>query len=203
MTIRGKSYTATLVVFLLLFLLVAFFYPASLAWPAEAIVTPESATVVPEGTEIVIPWGTYISELSSLASALIFGAIVWLMRKLPGQVVSFLRTVRAEQLIQRAIEYGINTTAGAVKDETLRISIGNEVIAKAVNYAVEKGSGGLVEWLGGPNGIGKMIIARLDVVPEATVADPVRKDQAPVLVPPSATVRSSSTLSTPVVGTDL
>lgn len=203
MTIRGRTYTATLVVFLLLFLLVAFFYPASLAWPVEAIVTPENATVVPAGTEIVIPWGTYISELSSLLAALIFGAIVWLMRQLPGQVVSLLRTVRAEQLIQRAIDYAMNATAGAVKDQTLRIGIGNEVIAKAVNYAVEKGSGGLVEWLGGPNGIGKMIIARLDVVPEATVADPIRKDQPPVLVPQSATLRSSSSVSTSAVGTDL
>ena len=115
----------------------------------DAVVTPGGAVVVPEGTEIRIPWGAWLSELSSTVATLLFAIVLWLFRRLPGSVVAILQTMRAEQLIQKAIDYGLNATAGAAKDKVLTINVGNEVLAKAITYAIENGAPYIVKWLGG------------------------------------------------------
>src|SRR5215207_94743 len=121
-----------------LLILIAVFWPQS-GFPQEAVVTPEAVAVVPKGTEIIIPWGTYVSELASLIASFAFAAIVFGLRRLPGQAVAIMQTLRAEQLLQKAIDYGVNATAGAVKDKTLSVTVANEVIAKAMRYAVDNG----------------------------------------------------------------
>jgi hypothetical protein len=48
---------------------------------------------------------------------------------------------RVELLLNNAVGYGLNAVQNAVKDKTLTVEVGNEVLAKALQYAVEKGSG--------------------------------------------------------------
>lgn len=137
------------------------------AFADDVVVTPGGAAVVPEGTNIVVPWGAWLSDLASTLGVLIFGVITWGLRKLPANIVAILKTVQAEQLLQKAIDYGVNATAHAAKDETLTVPVGNAVIASAVEYAVQNGAPTVVRWLGGENGIVQKIIARLDIEPAA------------------------------------
>jgi len=178
-----------------LLILIAVFWPQS-GFPQEAVVTPEAVAVVPKGTEIIIPWGTYVSELASLIASFAFAAIVFGLRRLPGQAVAIMQTLRAEQLLQKAIDYGVNATAGAVKDKTLSVTVANEVIAKAMRYAVDNGAPKIVAWMDGADGIGQKLIARLKIEPAAehddgdrTNALTVDSRKIPAEVVPSSIVR--------------
>ncbi len=182
---RLTQYQTNLIVYTILgavlaFVLVAIFWP-EYVWSQEAVVTPGAAVVVPESTKIVIPWGTWLSELASTIAAISFAAIVWLLRRLPSQAVAILQTLRAEQLIERAIDYAVNTTAGAFKDRTVTVPVANEVIAKAMRYAVENGAPKIVEWMGGESGIGNKIVARINVQPEAELLGTNNVTGAPIL----------------------
>jgi hypothetical protein len=142
---------------------------SAIAFAQEAIVTPGGAAVVPEGSEIVVPWGAWLSELSSILATLLGAIVLWLFRRLPGSVTAILQTMRAEQLIQRAIDYGLNATAGAAKDKVLTVQVGNEVVAKAVAYAIDNGAPYVIRWLGGTDGLVQKIVARLDLEPDAEI----------------------------------
>ncbi len=133
----------------------------------DLVVTPGAAAVVPEGTNVVIPWGAWLSDLASTIGTVIFAVVVWGLRKLPQNIVSILKTIQAEQLLEKAINYGFNATAEAAKGRTLSIPVANAIIAQAVSYAIESGAPAIIRWLDGPEGISKRIIARLQVEPEA------------------------------------
>jgi hypothetical protein len=142
---------------------------SSIALAQEAVVSPGGAAVVSKGTEIVLPWGAWLSELSSILATILGAIVLWLFRRLPGSVTAILQTMRAEQLIQRAIDYGLNATAGAAKDKVLTVQVGNEVVAKAAAYAVDNGAPYIIKWLGGTDGLVQKIVARLDLEPDAEI----------------------------------
>lgn len=116
-------------------------------------------------TTVVVPYGTWLDQvLSAIQSSLaviIAAVVAWAFRNLPKAVVDILRTLQAEQLLMRAADYGINATRGAVKDKSLNIDVGNEAIAKAVQYAISNAPGWLINWLGGPSAIRDKLIARI------------------------------------------
>lgn len=116
-------------------------------------------------TTVVLPVGTWIDQVlaavqSSLA-LIITGLVAWAFRNLPKSVVSILRTLQIEQVLTRAADYGINATRGAVKGKTLDVNVGNEAVAKAVQYAIDNAPRWLIDWAGGPDAIRDKIIARI------------------------------------------
>jgi hypothetical protein len=98
-------------------------------------------------------------------------AFAWLARKLPGQAANILITLRVDQLLQKAVQYGINATAGAMKDKPLSVDVGSEVLENALQYVVDNGPGWLIKWMGGKDTIRQKIIARLEL-DEAASVDP-------------------------------
>jgi hypothetical protein len=152
-----------------LVILAAIVAHSSGSFAQDAAVTTGSSGILPEGTEIRIPWGAWLSDLSSTLATILMAVVIWLFRRLPGSVVAILQTLRAEQLIQKAIDYGLNATAGAAKDNVLTVEVGNEVIAKAATYAIDNGAPYIIKWLGGTDGITKKIVARLELEPEAQI----------------------------------
>lgn len=122
----------------------------------------------PDGSADV-PWGDWLSEI--LKGLLVLGGslALFVLRRLPKDLVGLLDMVagaflqtRADKLLEKAITYGINTTAGAVKGRVLTVPIGNEVIERAFEYAVRHAPG-LVSKFGGLTALREMIIARLDL----------------------------------------
>jgi opacity protein-like surface antigen len=121
------------------------------------------------GTVVTVPIGTWSASLLEIVAAIAVPVIGWALRFLPGQIQAVIRTAQVDQLLAKAIAYGINTTAGAARDKTLSLDVGNEVVAQALTYAVDAGPRWLEDWLGGKEGVRKRIIARLDVAPEAAL----------------------------------
>lgn len=120
-------------------------------------------------TTVVIPWGDWLAAIINESGPVLLAIALWLIRKLPAAWLSEQNIKRIDHLLDRAISYGINTVAGAAKGKELSADVGSEVVAQALNYAIEHGPGSLVGWAGGENGIREKIIARLSLKPDAAL----------------------------------
>lgn len=170
-----------------LLLLAALLLPISVAYaqtaepPAIATTTTEQAapdpgdvTAPPDNTW-TIPYGSMISggaeTISAVLLTVLSAMLVYAGKFLPGIMGAVYRNFlmkQAEQLLQRAVDYGINATKDATKGKTLDINVGSAVIANAAEYATASGWKFLIDWLGGQEGLKQKIFARIDLEPNAT-----------------------------------
>lgn len=128
-------------------------------------------------TSVAIPWGDWLSEILVFVGGIIItalGAILtWAATFLPATLRAYINQQmikQAEQLLARAIDYAIEAVSGAAKGQKLSISVGHEVVATAMRYAIEHGPAKLIEWMGGVDLLREKILARLDLEPDASAA---------------------------------
>jgi hypothetical protein len=128
--------------------------------------------------QVEVPWGAWLGELISGAFALLMAALLWMLRRLPASAVAALNMLaglfgqnRVDALLERAVQYGINATKGAVKDRVLTVNVGNEVLERAFEYAVRHAPA-LVAKFGGLQALREKIIARLNLEADAAVPVP-------------------------------
>lgn len=133
---------------------------------ALSIMAPAFAA---EAATISVPYGEWISTALQAVAAMAVPVVAWAFRALPASIAGILRTAQVDQLLEKAIAYAINATAGATKDKTLDLRLSNQVVAAAVAYVVNNGPGWVTSWLGGTEGIRQRVIARLDVAPEVAL----------------------------------
>lgn len=137
-----------------------------------------------------VPYGDVIADLLGylLSAAGVFA--LWLLRRLPKVAVDALNMIggitlqkRADELLELAIKYGVNTTAGAVRGKTLSLKIGNEVLERAFEYALRHAPG-LVGKIGGLVQLREKIIARLDIDASEAFTAARQPIVEPIQVPP-------------------
>ena len=133
------------------------------AFAADAAAPETVAQSVSEGTKVTWAWGATVSQAGQAIAWLLASVAMVLLRKLPANIVAIFGNARVELLINNGINYGLNAVAGAVKDKTLSVNVGNEVLAKALQYAVDNSSSWLQDWAGGPEGLAKKIWGRLNL----------------------------------------
>lgn len=145
--------------------------------PVQIFETATPTQFTPDGT-VDVPWGDWLAQLLNAAIAIIAAAALWLLRKLPTHMVAALDMFsgmmgqgRVNELIEKAVTYGVNTTAGAVRGKTLKVGVGNEVLERAFEYAMRHAPG-LVAKLGGMVALREKIIARLDLEEDAAIPTP-------------------------------
>ena len=131
-------------------------------------VMPALAQAVSD-TQVQIPIGDWIGHVAGFVASITAALIAWGLRQLPAQYVAIAKTARLDQLLERAITYACNATRDATRDKVLSVDVGNEVLKKALDFAVQHGSGSLIAWAGGEAALRAKIIARLDVAPEAAL----------------------------------
>lgn len=117
--------------------------------------------------QVVIPWGDLLSTSASVIITLAVSVLAFALRKLPASITAVIKTYQVDQLLERAIGYGINSVAGAAKGQSLSVPVGNKVLEVALEYAVTNGSKALVEWMGGKDIVAQKIVARMDLAPDA------------------------------------
>lgn len=143
---------------------------AAFLWSAAALAQDGSGVVT-------IPWGdllaTLLLYLQDTLLAALLAALTWVVgRVLPSWLAPIIGTARLEQLLTRAIDYAIATTAGAVKGQEVSVNVGNELAAKALRYAVEHGPGWLISWAGGKELLAEKIVARIPAAKDAALTPP-------------------------------
>lgn len=135
-----------------------------------------SPAMASEATQVHVAWGSAVVEAAQYVGLLLAAIIMAALRKLPAQLYAILASLRVEQLLNRAVGFGINAVSGAVADKTLTIDVGLEVTAKALQYAIDHGASWLIDWLGGPDKVAEKIWARLPL--DENAAAPNFKDIA-------------------------
>ena len=123
----------------------------------------DAPVVGPIDGVINIPWGLWISQTAETLIWVLGAVIAWGMTKLPARVVAFLQTAQVEQLLNKAIDFAIHKTAGAVKGEALSFQVANQVLETALEYALAYAPAWAIKWLDGNVGIRDRLIARIPV----------------------------------------
>lgn len=135
-------------------------------------------------TTVEVPVGAYVSALADFLSQIalpVMTVIVgWAARMLPKAVADYLAMLRVEQLLTRAVGYGIGAVKGAADGRVYNIDVGNKVVAAALSYAIEHAPS-VVAWAGGPDRLKEKIISRLELPANASVAADVQTG-SPVIV---------------------
>lgn len=144
-------------------------FVATAAIAAET--APETvAQAQSEATKVVWGWGAAASQAAQFFAYLIGLGAAFALRQLPANIVAIFGNARVEMLINNAIGFGLNAVEGAVKGKTLEVNVGNEVLAKALQYAVDNAPVWLQSWAGGPEGLAKKIWGRLNLDDKASDA---------------------------------
>lgn len=141
-----------------------------LAQDADGIVV----TVPP--TTVVFEWGDWLAillaELAKPDSVAwtIFGlAAAFVVARLPAPLQWAWRLFQVEQLLAKSLNAGINATSGAVAGQRLQADVGNEVLAKALQYAVDNGSAAAIKWAGGDAALRNKLLARMELDAKAAI----------------------------------
>lgn len=125
-----------------------------------------SATAIAQDGQVVIPYGAWIQAIADTAvptiTAVLLALLARLMAVLPAPIVAILQTFRVEQLLDRAIHFGVNAVAGATHGRTLTVPVASQVLETAMDYAVTQAPT-LVRWLGGELALREKLFARLEI----------------------------------------
>lgn len=138
-----------------------------IAFAADAAAPETVAQATSETTKVTWAIGATAAQWASAIGALVLAGVTWLLRLLPAQIYAILVSIRADQMLGKSIDYGVNMVIGATKDKTLEVDVGNQVLAKALQYVIDHAPEWLQQWMGGPQKIAEMIIARLNLAPDA------------------------------------
>ncbi len=166
--------------------------------PGAEFSTPTQYSNTEADGGVSVPYGDIISELLTYLLGIAGIAAAWLLRRLPKVAVDALNMIggitlqkRADELLELAIRYGVNTTQGAVRGKSLSLKVGNEVLERAFEYALRHAPS-LVGKIGGLVQLREKIIARLDIE-AADAFTPARNAIVePIVVPPSPPDRGSA-----------
>lgn len=118
-----------------------------------------------------LPYGDYITASADWAMPIVLAGIAWLFRKIPPQFASLLQALRVDQLLEKAVGWGLNSVKGAVAGKVLDVETGNKVLNAAVDYAIQHAPQ-VVELAGGPTRLKEKILARLLLDETATLPAP-------------------------------
>lgn len=147
--------------------LVACSLAIDLAYAADAAAPETVAQATGDTTKVTWAYGSVIAQWASAVGTLIFAAVMWALRQLPAQIYGIAVSMRADQVLQKAIDYAINMVVGASKDKALTVDVHNQVLAQALQYVLDHAPGWLQSWMGGPEEIAQKIVARLNLAPDA------------------------------------
>lgn len=168
--------------FLMLFVAAVFIDP-TLAW-AQAV-----------DTTVHVGWGDLVGQLGvdflPWAGLALFGIVVGIIGKafpIVGAILTTQRTAQVEQLLERALGYAASQLQGALKGKELNVNVKTELVAHALQYALDHGSKALLDFVGGVSALSEKVEARILTSPA------VQSAQAPMA---SATVATSSVSQQP------
>ncbi|AWB20940.1 hypothetical protein DA075_08465 [Methylobacterium currus] len=114
------------------------------------------------------PWIALLQEIVITAVIPAVAAyLIQAIRKVYPWAALFLTQSRVEQMANAVTEYAINAVPGAVKEGKLSINVGSQVIAKAVQRAVDAAPAKALEAAGGEAGLAEIVFRKLNLEDDA------------------------------------
>lgn len=148
---------------------------------AQVTTTP---TVSPA---VVIPYGEYVVAVAQLVGDILVPLVSTVVLGLLARFYPMVRMLVSEALVERTLrkwfDFGVNATTGAVKDSTVTVPVGSEIVANALQRAVNRADVNAVskwtmEQAGGPEEVANKLFRLLKLDAGAKASDIV----APALV---------------------
>lgn len=122
-------------------------------------------------TVLTVPVGNWLTNaLGVLEPALVMllaAVATWALAKLPAAVSALIGPLLTEQILKRATDFALNAVAGAAKDKTVSVDVGNAVVQAALDYVVKHAPDWAAQFDAAT--IMQKIIARLNLAPNAKV----------------------------------
>ncbi|BAQ44414.1 hypothetical protein [Methylobacterium aquaticum] len=110
------------------------------------------------------PWIELVREIVITAVIPAVAAyLIQAIRKVYPWAALFLTQARVEQMANAVTEYAINAVPGAVKEGKLSVNVGSQVIAKAVQRAVDAAPAKALEAAGGQAGLAEIVFRKLNL----------------------------------------
>lgn len=122
-------------------------------------------------TVITVPWGDVVAGIVPVLSTLILGGLLWIAQTVAPPLYGILRTAQVEQLMTKAVDFGLNAVAGAAKGQVLTVDVGNEVVKEIVTYGLTHGGQWFIDFAGTPEEIAQKAYARLNLEQSAAKPD--------------------------------
>ena len=135
-----------------------------------------------EASGVTVPYGQWLADyiipiVGSVAAILVTVVLGILVRFLPPWLQPLVNTAvlkRLQALAGDAIEFGVQATAGAVKNAELTVPLGSSVVANAVQHAINTWPKAAIDKVGGVHGVKLAIIKELEnrgviLPPDSTV----------------------------------
>lgn len=147
--------------------------------PAFAQVVTAAPTVNPA---VVIPYGEYIVAVAQLVGDILVPLLVAVIMGLLGKFYPMVRMLVSEALVERTLrkwfDFGVNATAGAVKDSTVTVPVGVDIVANALQRAVNRADVNAVsKWTmdqaGGPEEVANKLFRMLKLDAGTAASDVV------------------------------
>ncbi|QRE76178.1 hypothetical protein [Methylobacterium aquaticum] len=147
------------------------------------------ATAPADTTSVTLSAAPWIALLQEIVITAVIPAVaayaIQAIRKVYPWAALFLTQSRVEQMANAVTEYAINAVPGAVKEGKLSINVGSQVIAKAVQRAVDAAPAKAIEAAGGQAGLAEIVFRKLNLEDDANEHNTL----APVIASLPATAR--------------
>jgi hypothetical protein len=114
-----------------------------------------SAAVAAQPVTVTIPWGDWLGQLLTATATIVVSLIGWTVHRFAPQSLQAFIT---NDVIAKAVDYAIATTAGAAHGKTASIPVSNELIAVALNWIVAN-EPKIADWSGA--NLRPLIVAKL------------------------------------------
>lgn len=106
---------------------IAGFVLALLAVTAPTLAFAQDAQ--PIDGEVIIAWGDTLAQLLAAGGVVYAAVLAFINRHVPEQW-------RANQLLEKAVDYGFSVTTEAIKGRTVTVRTGSQVLEAALQYLV-------------------------------------------------------------------
>lgn len=137
-------------------------------------VEAQTATAPAAQPAVTVPLGEWVAGVVNFIipalGVVLMGFVTYAAKFLPATLQSYVtaqNTQAVEQLLERAITFGLNKVVGATAGDALTVPVGSQVLAEAAQYAIDHGPDKLIAWAGGEDGLREKILARLKLAPGA------------------------------------
>lgn len=122
----------------------------------------QAVSVVGDG-KVEVPWGDWVATAAAWFGVGLVGVGAFVIRALPAHLQWVARVAQVDQLLDLAIQYGMNKVPGALKGKVLTIDVSNKVVEYAAEYALAHAPKIVARFIGPLALLKEKILARLQV----------------------------------------